>query len=38
VIYCNDFIAFPTQTTVELAEYKKKFKKLDVNNFDIGLK
>lgn len=37
VIYCNDFIAFPTEATGELAEYKKRFKKLDINNFDLGL-
>jgi|GEM_PF-3289285 len=38
VIYCNDFIAFPIESTGELAEYKKNFKKLDVGNFDLGLK
>lgn len=37
VIYCNDFIAFPTEATGKLAEYKKRFKKLDLNNFDLGL-
>lgn len=37
VIYCNDFIAFPIEEQNELAEYKKKFKKLDRNNFDLGL-
>ena len=37
VIYCNDFIAFPIEATGELAEYKKRFKKLDLNNFDLGL-
>lgn len=37
VIYCNDFIAFPSEATGHLAEYKKKFKKLDLTNFDLGL-
>lgn len=37
VIYCNDFIAFPSEATGHLSEYKKKFKKLDLTNFDIGL-
>lgn len=37
VIYCNDFIAFPLETTDQLAEYKEKFKKLDLDNFDLGL-
>ena len=36
VIYGNDFIAFPVDVTGKLADYKKKFKKLDVNNFDLG--
>lgn len=38
VIYCNDFIAFPIESAGELAEYKKNFKKLDLCNFDLGLK
>ncbi len=37
VIYCNDFIAFPIEVTGELAEYKNRFNKLDINNFDLGL-
>jgi FkbM family methyltransferase len=38
VIYCNDFIAFPIEATGELENYKKNFKKLDLNNFDLGLR
>jgi FkbM family methyltransferase len=34
VIYCNDFIAFPIEST---SEYKAKFKRLDLNAFDLGL-
>lgn len=37
VIYCNDFIAFPLEATAELIEYKKRFKKLDLDHFDLGL-
>ncbi len=36
VIYGNDFIAFPNDATGMLAEYKKKFKKLDFDNFYLG--
>lgn len=36
VIYGNDFIAFPRDCTSELSEYKKRFNKLDFNNFDLG--
>ncbi len=37
VIYSNDFIAFPAGETSEQAKYKNNFRRLDVNNFDIGL-
>jgi FkbM family methyltransferase len=37
VIYCNDFIAFPADATGALAEYRTKFKKLDLAHFDLGL-
>jgi 2-O-methyltransferase len=37
IIYSNDFIAFPNEATGELLEFKKRFKKLDLNNFDLGL-
>ncbi len=34
VIYCNDFIAFPKDVP---NDFKKLFKKLDMNNFNLGL-
>lgn len=37
VIYCNDFIAFPSEVTSELEKYKNNFRKLDLNAFDLGL-
>ena len=37
VIYCNDFIAFPLDGSNDPTNYKKNFKKLDLNNFDLGL-
>jgi FkbM family methyltransferase len=37
VIYANDFIAFPIESKGKLRQYSNKFKKLDLDNFDIGL-
>lgn len=37
VIYNNDFIAFPKDVNSEFSEYKKNFRKLDLNAFDLGL-
>ena len=36
VIYANDFIAFPAETTKKMNRYKTKLKKLDLNHFDLG--
>jgi FkbM family methyltransferase len=37
VIYSNDFIAFPRHGKSKLESYKNRFRKLDLNNFDLGL-
>lgn len=37
VIFSNDFIAFPIEERGEIANYKSKFRKLDLKAFDLGL-
>lgn len=36
-IFSNDFIAFPVNGDPEMNAYKKRFRKLDLKHFDIGL-